>query len=344
VLRKDERVEFKRGQIQWRNAVNVIGKILMHHSHSTSEQLFVNWKWQIMEQDDLEQDPSVPPEFGRAFLAPALFAFFAMCSAVLVLLWVRREKQRDHVMRERTRRRALALEYQERELHAMHRGMQAKTERKRETEGSSVSKTRCANKQQGSVSTLEGLERKQLNAFCKKRLDMARRTGILNFLPAPLSVSMAELAPTLRVVTLVDARREPHIARLLWSVSWYTKHVETCQRTGRASRQPRSQPFPSAISFRAVRESDNAGASSISCWPRSSPLILFLNAFSPHFSQLWRTHEPWATPALQRLVITRNSTLTQLPQSGTLRVTETEFFIITTAPHFSQYNLIYANL
>jgi len=179
-----------------------------------------------MEQDDLEQDPSVPSEFG-AFLAPALFTCFAVSIAVLVLLWVRREKQRNHVMRERTRRRALALENQERELHAMHREMQAKTERKRGVEGSSVSKTRCENKQQGSVSALEGSEGKQLHAFCKKRLEMARRTGILNFLPGQLSVSMAELAPTLRVVTLVDARREPHIARLLWSLSqtWYTKHI-----------------------------------------------------------------------------------------------------------------------
>ena len=181
-----------------------------------------------MEHDDLEQDPSVPSEFGRAFLAPALLTSFALCTAVLVLLWVRREKQRDHVMRERIRRRALALENQERELHAMqHREMQAKTVRKRGAEGSSVSKTRSENKQHESVSTLEGLEGKQLNAFCKKRLDMARRTGILNFLPAPLFASMAELAPTLRVVTLVDARREPHIERLLWSVSqtWYTKHI-----------------------------------------------------------------------------------------------------------------------
>ena len=145
-------------------------------------------------------------------IAPALLTSFALCTAVLVLLWVRIEKQRDHVMRERIRRRALALESQECELHAMqHREIQAKTVRKRGAEGSSVSKTRCENKQQASVITTEGLEEKKLNALCKKRLDMARRTGILNFLPAPLFVSMAELAPTLRVVTLVDARREPHM-------------------------------------------------------------------------------------------------------------------------------------
>ena len=149
-------------------------------------------------------------------LWPAFAA--AGMAAALVALSLLRVRQRTIVARERARRRALALEDQREELqkraaskeqlHAPHRS---------KLRPGGLSSALGAGQSVAAVGSdaaadLRGQQRQKESekaASEERRIELARRTGLLNFLPSVRpSEQIASFAPSLRVLALADAISE----------------------------------------------------------------------------------------------------------------------------------------
>ena len=154
------------------------------------------------------------------FLWPVLVGI----AAALVALALRRVRQRTIVARERARRRALALEEQRDELHK--RAAKSSKEQLQATEPAPHRpKIRPAGLSSGlgagrsvaevgsdAAADLQGQQRQKESvgaASEERKIELARRTGLLNFLPSVRpSEQIASFAPSLRVLALADANSE----------------------------------------------------------------------------------------------------------------------------------------
>lgn len=139
-----------------------------------------------------------------------LIVAVVVCSLGLLLLRLWRDRQHAHVARERARRRVLALENQQKELEERaerNRALQVSQAPKLNAETRKPldnSQNYCASAETAEVS---GQLQRERVASEEKRLELARRSGLLSFLPAlQPSVRIASLAPTLRALTLMDAK------------------------------------------------------------------------------------------------------------------------------------------
>ena len=184
-----------------------------------------------------------------------LFALGAGVTAALLLvlsLRRRRAAQWEEIARERARLRACALSAQERELadRAAIRRRQADADEARRADE----------------------QRLLAEASLEKKMAVARKTGILTFLPrVEPSSQIASLAPTIRALLLHGL---------------------------------------------GARDEDIVCLADVA-FPNLSTLDLSGN----ELRQLWRGR-PWNTPALKRLIVQRNGSLTALPETGWITLTK----------------------
>jgi hypothetical protein len=145
-------------------------------------------------------------------------------AATLFALALRRARQRTIVARERARRRALALQEQREELQK--RAAKSSKEQLQATEpaphrpklrpaglSSALGAGRgVAADGSDAAADLPGQQRQKESvgaASEERKIELARRTGLLNFLPSVRpSEQIASFAPSLRVLALADANSE----------------------------------------------------------------------------------------------------------------------------------------
>ncbi len=263
-------------------------------------------------------DPGEPPAALRWWWA----ALAAAAAVVLVALAMRRERQRALVARDRAWRRALALEEQQAELQRRaakaSQALEPAPQRRSVVAGGhseSASSSPCiasASQSAGAGDTQEQQQESERAAADEKRLALARRTGLLNFLPRVLpSEQIASLAPHLRALSLAEANVKDADVRCLSQV-----------------------PFPSLATLELTANRLSVVWPAGACW--QMPLLDRLNlSRNPDLDAL--PESGWAGMTRLRELHVSTCALTALPPSlgelASLRLLDVSRNQLASAPH-----------